>query len=582
MVQAGRVAAGWLAGRALLFVLALTLLVLVDIGRDESSTLRAHVVELLPDARQAEQLAARRQHTFAEVDRFRQEWNARLQSAHRRPRAELAQWLARLDDEIAERETRRLDAFELMLAADRSELLVEHARNEATLQVLRWSRDEVLRVMRGVEALRMPVPEAERQHAQAQVAQETERLAYRKARDDFDSFAAAHPLAALIPFERLGIVDRDRQDYLQLRRTKALAARTFLDARDRASQAEATLRQVRAAKGTVARPLAAIDSQAMRALDALIAARQRAVEEANRGIDEVVAKAGALAWAALWVVVLLSLLPLLLKAFWYFVMAPMAARRPPIRLQPAGAPSTPVPAVTAAGTDRISTISLDVQLGARDELLVHPEYLQSLATAGRKSTQWLLDPAFPVMSVAAGMVALTRIRDAAGERFTVSSRKDPLAEVGLVELPDGARFVLQPRYLVGLVQSRDRPVRIRSQWHFGLGAWITLQFRYVVFEGPGRLIVSGCRGVRLEAAGGGRAIDQSATIGFSAELDYVPRRSATFGAYLLGVNGLFDDGFAGGPGIYVYEEMPHYGKRSGITGRGLEGVTDVVLKAFGV
>ncbi|HWJ07270.1 MAG TPA: hypothetical protein VNS57_15960 [Steroidobacteraceae bacterium] len=582
MVQAGRAAAGWLAGRALLFVLALSLLVLVDIGRDESSTLRTQAVELLPQARQAEQLAARRQEAFAEVDRFRQEWNERLQSAHRRSPAELAQWLARLDREIAERETRRLDAFELMLAADRSELLVEHAKNEATLQVLRWSRDELLRVMRGVATLGLSVPQAEQQLAQAHAFDRAHLLAYRRARADFDAFATAHPLAALIPFERLGIVDGDRQRYLELQRAKAQAARRFLAAREQANQAETTLRQVRATRETVARPLAAIDSQAMRALDALIAARQRAVEEANRGIDEVVAKAGALAWAALWVVVLLSLLPLVLKAFWYFVMAPMAARRPPIRLQQRGAPSTPVPAVAPAGTDRISTISLDIELGAGDELLVHPEYLQSLATAGRKATQWLLDPAYPVMSVAAGMVALTRIRDAAGERFTVSSRKDPLAEVGLVELADGARFVLQPRHLVGMVQARDRPVRIRSRWHFGLSAWITLQFRYLVFEGPGQLIVSGCRGVRQEAAGGGRAIDQAATIGFSAELDYVPRRSATFGAYLLGVNGLFDDGFAGGPGIYVYEEMPHYGKRSGITGRGLEGVTDVVLKAFGV
>ncbi len=65
MVQAGRAAAGWLAGRALLFVLALSLLVLVDIGRDESSTLRTQVVELLPQARQAEQLAARRQEAVA-------------------------------------------------------------------------------------------------------------------------------------------------------------------------------------------------------------------------------------------------------------------------------------------------------------------------------------------------------------------------------------------------------------------------------------------------------------------------------------------------------------------------------------
>jgi hypothetical protein len=132
------------------------------------------------------------------------------------------------------------------------------------------------------------------------------------------------------------------------------------------------------------------------------------------------------------------------------------------------------------------------------------------------------------------------------------------------------------------VQRIDRPVLITSRWSFGLTAWITLQFRYLLFHGPGKLIVSGCRGIRQESAGTGRSVDQTATIGFSANLDYVPRRSATFGAYALGINGLFDDGFAGGPGIYVYEEMPYYGKRSGLTGRGLEGVTDLLFRAFGL
>jgi hypothetical protein len=212
---------------------------------------------------------------------------------------------------------------------------------------------------------------------------------------------------------------------------------------------------------------------------------------------------------------------------------------------------------------------------------VHPEFLQSLAHTGDKQTQWLLDSRYPLSSVASGMVALTRIRGA-GQAYTVSSRKDPLAEVGIIDVPDDAQLVLHPRHLVGVVQRVDHPVRITSRWSFGLTAWITLQFRYLLFHGPGQLIVAGCRGIRQESAGSGRSIDQTSTIGFSADLDYVPRRSATFGAYALGINGLFDDGFTGGPGIYVYEEMPYYGKRSGLTGRGLEGVTDLVFRAFGV
>ena len=45
---------------------------------------------------------------------------------------------------------------------------------------------------------------------------------------------------------------------------------------------------------------------------------------------------------------------------------------------------------------------------------------------------------------------------------------------------------------------------------------------------------------------------------------------------------LFNDLFAGGPGCFVYEEMPAAGRKTGIAGRGLEGVIDAFLKAFGI
>jgi uncharacterized protein (AIM24 family) len=231
---------------------------------------------------------------------------------------------------------------------------------------------------------------------------------------------------------------------------------------------------------------------------------------------------------------------------------------------------------------KFSAVSQEIRIGEHEELLVHPDFLQSSADRGRKDTKWVLDWGYPLTSLAAGMVALTRIRGAGAESFVVSSKTDPFAEVGVLELPEGASLVLQPRNLVGVVQKVGRPIWIARHWRFGLGAWITFQFRYLVFEGPGRLIVQGCRGVRIEAADRGRSIDQGATIGFSANLDYSRRRSETFGAYLMGMRGLFNDNFSGGPGYYVYEEMPYFGKKVGITGRGLEGLTDGLLKVFGI
>jgi hypothetical protein len=79
-----------------------------------------------------------------------------------------------------------------------------------------------------------------------------------------------------------------------------------------------------------------------------------------------------------------------------------------------------------------------------------------------------------------------------------------------------------------------------------------------------------------------RLINQAATLGFSANLEYRTTRCETFVSYLRGQEDLFNDLFGGGPGRFVYEEIPSIGRRGGVTGRGLEGFLDGVLKAFGV
>jgi hypothetical protein len=232
--------------------------------------------------------------------------------------------------------------------------------------------------------------------------------------------------------------------------------------------------------------------------------------------------------------------------------------------------------------EKVSEVSQSVTVDAAHELLIHPEYLQSSAIEGKKETKWLLSSALPLSSLVSGMYALTRIRTTSPESYVVSSTQDPLSEIGLVSIEEGSAVVFKPHYLVGILQRRDKPVKISSEWRFGMHAWLTLQFRFLVFHGPATLIVKGCRGIRLEDAGAGRSINQAATMGFSATLAYSVIRCETFYAYLSGKQELFNDNFSDNSGFYVYEEMPLSGKASGITGRGLEGVVDAVLKVFGV
>jgi len=66
----------------------------------------------------------------------------------------------------------------------------------------------------------------------------------------------------------------------------------------------------------------------------------------------------------------------------------------------------------------------------------------------------------------------------------------------------------------------------------------------------------------------------------------------TFAAYLLEQRELLNDCFGsaqgagaieeGDAGFFVYEELPHAERKAGITGCGLTGVSNLVLKVLGV
>ncbi|MCU0757725.1 MAG: hypothetical protein MUF07_00800 [Steroidobacteraceae bacterium] len=284
---------------------------------------------------------------------------------------------------------------------------------------------------------------------------------------------------------------------------------------------------------------------------------------------------------ALGILALALLVPLAIKALFFFVLAPLASRQPPVRVRPdPAAPGLPPPSRSA--------VSQAIELAPHEELLVQPDHLQSTSQPASKRTQWLLNPALPFASLASGLYALTRIAPppgGGGTRVVVAARADPLGELAVLELPAGAALVLQPRALAGVAKPAAEPLRITRHWRLAsLHAWLTLQLRYLVFHGPCRLVLKGCRGVRAETprAGEPRLVSQAATLGFSANLDYRTTRSETFVAYLLGRESLLNDLFSGGPGCFLYEEMPGRRRRAGVTGRGLEGVADAVLKAFGI
>ncbi|MDO8071745.1 hypothetical protein O3299_09400 [Janthinobacterium sp. SUN176] len=384
---------------------------------------------------------------------------------------------------------------------------------------------------------------------------------------------AQHPLAARLP---------GSDAYAQLSQLEAQGQRL----REINLQAYQAWAAQRARTGNAARPAPfAIDKQA---LSGALAPVQKAIaagegQLARNWIARWRAPVMDVAPTAALLVLSAILLPAAIKAFFYFVLAPVASRLPPLsiarELQVAGS-SLPLP---PHGESRISAVSQGLLLQPRQQMLIHPEYLQSSPVSTHKRTQWLLDWRFPFTSLAAGMVALTRLHSDEEACVTISASDDPLLEVAVVHLPAGSALVFQPRGLVGLVCDSNQPLAISSHWRLGsLHAWLTLQLRFIVLRGPVTLLVRGCRGVRLERAGQGRSISQSATLGFTTDVLYSTLRSETFVPYLRGQQALLNDRFDGDNGVYLYEETPRHGKQPGKAGSWFEGFTDAILKVFGI
>lgn len=274
------------------------------------------------------------------------------------------------------------------------------------------------------------------------------------------------------------------------------------------------------------------------------------------------------------------LVPAAIRTLFYFVLAPLAARRPAIVVDIAGQQ-----AAHAAGriVGRISSVSQGVTLMPGDELLVRPDYCQSQPAGIDVATRLLFDWRRPLTSLAAHLWMLKRLRATGPVDVVVSPTADALDEVGLLVLAREESFVLQPRALVGMMYSTVQRPAIRSHWRIGsLHAWLTLQLRYLAFEGPATLVVKGCRGVRLERALAGRTISQAASLGFSAHAGYATLRAEPFLPYLMGRQPLFQDAFTGPDACFLYEEVARNARPGRRSNNPLEALLDAGLKAFGI
>lgn len=366
-------------------------------------------------------------------------------------------------------------------------------------------------------------------------------------------------------FESRWSADQWARQALTGERTKLVAERKrFCDAikpaQDRRNRAAAAVQ----AEVEARTKLDALKAQAMPAAASYISSVSQETPQAL---------ASKAFYCAIFAIAIAIAVPLVWRFIAYYLLAPLAEKRPPLRFgNPAQGSVVPL-----GGESRVS---LEISLKENEEALARPDYYQTASPGARAQRRLMLDWSNPLTSYFSGMRTLTAF-SGAGEKVVFSARSDPLVELALLELPAGSAAIVRPSALAGLVQPLDNAVRIRNHCRvFSLHALLTWQFRYLEFQGPATLVLKGGRGIRIEAAGPGRIVSQSQLIGFSADLAYSVIRTEVFLYYLLGQEPLLKDRVEEGRGVLLVEEAPLAGK-TGLQ-RGFEGAFDAFLKLFGI
>lgn len=456
-----------------------------------------------------------------------------------------------------------------------SQQLVEASKRGIELELRRQERTYLIGLRANLTVLR------DRKAAEQQLEQL--RLAYRANVTTYNNVLSAQArvranrtlTGALIHWSAIRDQERDFDAQVGHARTQmadSLAA--FRDHRGRLARLPAvpTLSQLR------------VDEKRLEAATAPLRARLAKVSDMA---------AHSLAWrayhaacpvvgAALLVVIGWLCVPIAIRAFFYFVLAPLASRTSPVLIDKRASAGTPDSAYRRH-RELLSGVSMRLTLAPGQEMLIRPEYCQSLPEAVMVRTKVLFDWSYLLPSIASHMWMLNRMHTKEITNIVLSSTIDPLEEVALLDIPAGTAFVMQSRGLVGVLYEEGKRTRIRSHWRLGtMHAWLTLQLRYLSFQGPATLVVNRCRGVRLECASAGRTVSQDATLGFSANAVYPTVRGKPFLPYALGRQALLHDRFVGTEAYYLYEEIPRNANPGYRKNNPLEVLIDAGLKALGI
>ena len=176
-----------------------------------------------------------------------------------------------------------------------------------------------------------------------------------------------------------------------------------------------------------------------------------------------------------------------------------------------------------------------VPLRPGEPIVVRADWIEERDESIREGARWLWRLRSPAISYAAGLISCSVIESADSDGETAALRLSaPSADdyLTVIDLQPEQSLCLRPRAIVGLSES----VTVKTHWRIAnLHAWLFGQLRYLVFEGPGIIVVVGNGGLETSTVQSQRkrvAIDR--VVGFEPQLCLATVASGNYRSYLFG------------------------------------------------
>ena len=262
--------------------------------------------------------------------------------------------------------------------------------------------------------------------------------------------------------------------------------------------------------------------------------------------------------------------PLAWKAFWYFVLAPLARHASPVRIVSKSSDEGNVEVQEAKK-------NYPVILQPGETMLTRMAWLHQYTRTGTKRTRFLLDWRVPFLSYASGLSELTEIKipgDGPPSEIVLSSAEDPDTYLCEVRLEQHPGLVVYPSQVIALSGN----LRLTTKWVWlNLHSWISGRLRYIVFSGTGRVFLRGTGGIHaFETNGQPVRMSEPVVSAFESTLPFSTVRTETFWPYYRRLVPLFDYEFQG-QGVILRQTSPHGGRAESPTLR----IFDALLNAAG-